>query len=130
MKKFLCTLSILATAAAAFAASAAFPDITLPELKKAIAEKKVVLLDVNGADSYQSGHIPGAISYLAVKDDLAAKLPADKKTLIVAYCGNPQCGAYARAATAAQALGYTNVKHFSEGIDGWKAAKQPTEKAE
>ncbi len=129
MKKILCTLSILLTAATAFAASS-FPDITLPELKKAIADKDVTLLDVNGPESYQAGHIPGALDFVALKDDLAAKLPADKGALIVAYCGNPQCGAYARAATAAQDLGYTNVKHYAGGIDGWKAAGEATEKAE
>jgi rhodanese-related sulfurtransferase len=130
MKKLLLTLSLLLTVAAGAFAASAFPDISLPELKKAIADKNVTLLDVNGPSSYQSGHIPGAMDYLAVKDDLATKLPADKDALIVAYCGNPQCGAYAKAAAAAKALGYTNVKHFADGIDGWKAAKEPTEKAE
>ena len=129
MKKLLLTLSLLAvTVAGAFAATE-FADITLPDLKKAIAAKDVVVIDVNSPDSYKTGHIPGAISYLAVKDDLASKLPANKDTLIVAYCGNPKCGAYAKAATAAKDLGYTNVKHFSGGIDGWKAAGEPTDKA-
>ena len=130
MKKFLCTFGILLTVSAAAFAAAAFPDISLSELKKAIADKSVTLIDANGPGSYESGHIPGALDYTAVKKDLAAKLPADKDALIVAYCGNPQCGAYARAAGAAKGLGYTNVKHFSAGIDGWKAAKEPTEKAE
>ncbi|CAN5756055.1 hypothetical protein BH09VER1_BH09VER1_12710 [soil metagenome] len=129
MKKLLCTLTLLLTAAAGAIAASPFPDISLVDLKKAIADKDVTILDANGTESYDSGHIPGAMNFMVVKDDLAAKLPAKKNALIVAYCGNPQCGAYARAAAAAQALGYTNVKHFSEGIDGWKAAKEPTEKA-
>ena len=37
-------------------------------------------------------------------------------------------GAYARAAEAAQKLGYTNVQHFKPGIAGWKAAGEPTAK--
>jgi rhodanese-related sulfurtransferase len=126
MKKLLCTLSLLLTVSA-FAAST-FPDISLSELKKAIADKNVTILDVNGTESYQSGHIPGAINYVVVKKDLAAKLPSDKGALIVAYCGNPHCSAYAKAATAAKELGYTNVKHFTPGIDGWKAAGEPTDK--
>jgi rhodanese-related sulfurtransferase len=43
----------------------------------------------------------------------------NKTTLIVAYCGGPECGAYKAAADAAAALGYTNIKHYSEGISGW-----------
>ena len=128
MKKLLCTLSLLLVAAATSFAASAFPDISLADLKKAIADKDVTLIDVNGTEKYDQGHIPGAIDYTAVKTDLAAKLPADKDALIVAYCGSPQCGAYARAATAAKELGYTNVKHYSGGIKGWTEAGEPTEK--
>ena len=60
--------------------------------------------------------------------DLAKVLPADKKALIVAYCANPHCGAYARAAEAAAKLGYTNVQHFKPGIQGWVSAGEPTDK--
>jgi rhodanese-related sulfurtransferase len=56
-------------------------------------------------------------------------LPADKAALVVAYCGSPKCGAYKKAANAAVQLGYTNVKHFSGGISGWKSAGEPTEAA-
>jgi len=60
---------------------------------------------------------------------LAKVLPKDKKTLIVAYCGNPKCKAYQAAAKAAEKLGYKNIKHFSPGIAGWKEAGEPTEAA-
>ncbi len=125
MKKLLVTLCAVLIAANAIAGS--FPDISLKELKTAIADKSATIIDVNGAESYKDGHIPGAISYAADKNDLAAKLPADKNALIVAYCGNEHCGAYARAAEAAKSLGYTNVQHFKPGIAGWKAAGEPTE---
>ena len=105
-----------------------FPDITLPELKSAIAAKQVTLLDVNGPVTYANGHIPGAIDFTAHTADLASVLPANKNALIVAYCGNEHCGAYARAAEAARKLGYTNVEHFKPGIAGWKEAGEATEK--
>ena len=98
-----------------------FPDISHDDLKKAIAEKKVILIDVNGSESFKAGHIPGAIDFATNKAELATKLPSDKGALIVAYCGNEQCGAYAAGAKKAAELGYTNVKHFKEGIAGWKA---------
>ena len=126
MKKFLPLLAIVLLCANALATT--FPDISLAELKTAIGTKKVTLLDVNGPVSYANGHIPGAIDFTAHTADLASVLPADKGTLIVAYCGNEQCGAYARAAEAAHNLGYTNVQHFKPGIAGWKSANEPTQK--
>jgi rhodanese-related sulfurtransferase len=126
--KTLLTL-VAALVLAATAAAAQFPDISITELKSAIETKQVVLLDVNGTASYQSGHIPGAIDYTAVKKDLAKILPKDKNALVVAYCGGPACGAYQAAAKAAKDLGYKNVKHLVAGISGWKEAKETLEKA-
>ncbi len=99
-----------------------FPDISHDDLVQAIKDKKVVLLDANGTESYDAGHIPGAIDYSASKDSLAKLLPSDKGALIVAYCGSPSCTAYKAAAEDATQLGYTNVKHLREGISGWKAS--------
>lgn len=126
MKKFLPLLATALLSLNAFAG--AFPDISLADLKAAMAAKKVTLLDVNGPVSYGNAHIPGAIDFTAHTADLAKVLPADKSSLIVAYCGNEHCGAYARAAEAAQKLGYTNVQHFKPGIAGWKEAGEPTQK--
>lgn len=126
MKKFLPLLVTALLSLNAFAGS--FSEISLADLKSAIASNKVTLLDVNGPVTYANGHIPGAIDYTAHTADLATLLPTDKGSLIVAYCGSAQCGAYARAAEAAQKLGYTNVQHFKPGISGWKAAGEATEK--
>lgn len=129
MKKLLLTLSVIGLVAAnAFAGS--FPKISLDDLKAAMAKNEVTILDVNGSATYQAGHIPGAIDFVAEKGELAKKLPADKEALVVAYCGNEQCGAYGSAAEAAKKLGYTNVQHFSPGLAGWKAAGEPLQAAE
>ncbi|HEV8542136.1 MAG TPA: rhodanese-like domain-containing protein [Verrucomicrobiae bacterium] len=112
--------------AAAFAKE--FPDISIPELKKAIAEKKVTVIDVNGTESYQIGHIPSAVDFEKNETRFAKTLPQDKNALVVAYCGGPKCMAYKEAAEAAEKLGYKNVKHLSAGISGWKEAGEKTEK--
>lgn len=127
MKKFVTLIASLLFAAAGFAGSAKIADISQAELQAAIAAKSVVILDVNGSDSYKAGHIPGAIDYIAHKNQLASLLPADKTALVVAYCGSPACHAYAAAADAAVKLGYTNVKHFAPGISGWKQSGAPVE---
>ncbi len=128
--KFLTALLLtLGLASAVFAASSKFPDIKHADLQAAIAHKSVVVLDVNGTDSFKEGRIPGAIDYIANEKKLAALLPKKKDTLIVAYCGNEYCTAYLAAATAAKELGYTNVQHYSPGIDGWKKAGAKIEKS-
>jgi rhodanese-related sulfurtransferase len=126
MKKLLTLLAALFCAASVQAGE--FPDISVAELQTAIKAKKVTVIDVNGSDSFKAGHIPGAIDFDAKDGDIAKALPKDKGALVVAYCGGPDCGAYAAAAKAAQKLGYTNVKHLSAGISGWKDAKAPLEK--
>ena len=113
--------------AAKLATQSEVPSISQVELTKAIADKKVVVIDVNGTDSWKEGHIPTALDFYGTKD-LKSVLPADKGALVVAYCGNEHCGAYKAAASAAMELGYTNVQHFSPGIAGWKKSGAPTEK--
>ena len=107
-----------------------FPDVSISEVAKLAETKKAVIIDVNGTKSYKAGHVPGALDYAAIKDNLASTLPKDKNTLIVAYCGNPKCKAYQAAATAAEKLGYKNVKHMSAGIAGWKESGQKVEKTD
>lgn len=126
MKKLLTLTAALVFAATVYAGE--FPDITIPDLKTAIEARKVVLIDANGTEKWQEGHIPGAIDFASSKDKLASALPADKNTLVVAYCGGPKCKAYQKAAAAAKELGYTNIKHLSAGISGWTKAGEQTEK--
>lgn len=129
MKKILSLLAALAVIPLLALADEAFPSISTEDLKAAIAGKQITLLDVNGSESYSEGHIPGALDFETAGKDLAKILPADKNALIVAYCGNDRCTAYKAGAQAAKKLGYTNVKHYSKGIAGWKKAGEPTAKA-
>ena len=126
MKKLVAALVAVLVTASVFAAE--FPDISIKEVKALTKSKQAVIIDVNGSESYQKGHVPGALNFEAIQDKLASALPADKHALIVAYCGNPKCLAYKEAAEAAAKLGYTNVKHMSAGIMGWKDAGEKMEK--
>ncbi len=126
MKKLLALLAV--TVCAITAQAGEFPDISITEVKAAIEAKKATIIDVNGSESFQKGHVPSAIDFAATKSELAKSLPADKSALVIAYCGSPTCSAYAAAAKAAKELGYTNVKHMSAGISGWMQAGEKTEK--
>ena len=126
MKKLTAVLAAVALAVTVFAGE--FADISIKEVNALTKSKKAVIIDVNGTESYKNGHVPGALDFDVIKANLAAKLPADKDTLVVAYCGNPKCTAYQAAAKAASKLGYKNIKHMSAGIAGWKEAKMTLEK--
>lgn len=126
MKKLLTLCAVALISVSVYAAH--YPDITISDLKAAMAAKSVTLLDANGTDSFKEGHIPGAINFESSKGDLAKVLPKDKNALVVAYCGGPQCQAYQSAAKAAEKLGYKNVKHLKAGISGWHDAGEKMEK--
>ena len=96
--------------------------ISLKDLKTAMANGSVTLLDCNGAQTFSRYHISGAIHLDANKDGLAALLPAQKDALIVSYCGNENCPKYKHGVEAAAKLGYTNIKYFEPGISGWMDA--------
>ena len=126
MKKILGLLSAFVLATVVIAGE--YPDLSIKELKTSIESKQVTVIDVNGTESFEKGHIPGAIDFEANEEKLATLLPKDKNALIVAYCGGAKCMAYKQAAKKAEALGYKNVKHLSAGIAGWKEAGEKTEK--
>lgn len=105
---------------------AAYEKISYDDLKKAIEEKKVFLVDCNGDKSYAEGRIPSALNCKAA--DFDAKLPTDKAALIVAYCGSEKCTAWKGGASKLSKLGYTNIKNFEGGLKGWTAAGGTLEK--
>lgn len=120
------SLTVLAPLAQAEAVKA--PEVSLDEFKKIVATKSATIIDVNSEQMYKDGHVPGAISFAKNEGKLAQALPQDKNAPIVAYCGGPKCTAWEEAASEAQKLGYTNVKHFKGGIKTWKDSGQQVEK--
>ncbi len=127
MKKI---IALIAVILAVNVQAGEYPDISITDLEKAIKAGKVVVIDVNGKNSQtKRGVIPTAVAFSNAKA-LAKQLAKTKKdTLVVAYCGGPSCSAYKKGATAAEALGFKNVKHLSAGISGWlKAGKKLAKK--
>ena len=121
MRPLALLLAFLLGTAAALAAEK-FPVIAREDLVQAMAAGPITLIDANGSSSFRNGRLRGAIDYAARKADLAQVLPTDKGALIVAYCGSEACPSWRAAATAAAALGYTNVRHFKAGLAGWRQA--------
>ena len=98
-----------------------YPEISYPQLRKAMDAGQVFLIDANSTESYSKGHIPLAKS-IYNPAFLEAQLPVLKNYPIAVYCGGPQCTTWHKAADFAVARGYTSVMHFKGGLKGWKAA--------
>lgn len=121
--KSLIVATVVAISSHVFAADCSkdsnYPIVSKAELQKIVEKKTAVILDVNPSESYQKSHVPGAIHFESIEKNFASSLPADKSAEIVAYCGSKMCTAWKKAAEMACQLGYTNIKHFKEGIAGW-----------
>ena len=62
------------------------PRISLSDFKKQHDQDRVLVIDTRSAESYRSGHIPGAISVpLSAWTEHLPRLKATRKP-IVAYC--------------------------------------------
>lgn len=92
------------------------------ELKQAVKENKVTLLDVRPTDEYQAGHIDGAIN-LPI-ESLTLSLPdfSHPKPIVV-YCRGPYCLWSYEAVEALQAKGLF-ASRMPEGYPEW-ALLQP-----
>jgi rhodanese-related sulfurtransferase len=117
-------LSLLIASNAALAANdcadvSQFGEVSRQELSKLVESKTAFVVDVNSAESFKKNHVPTAIHYGSNEKNFIEMLPRDKNTLIVAYCGGPQCTAWQSAAKAACKAGYTQIKHYKGGISGW-----------
>jgi rhodanese-related sulfurtransferase len=86
-------------------------------------KKGVMIIDSRpAARQYDPGHIPGAINIPDSQfDKMVDKLPADKATLLLFYCGGLECMLSHNSAFKAEKLGYTNIKVYPAGSPEWKA---------
>jgi Rhodanese-related sulfurtransferase len=98
-----------------------FNFISTEELAKGIQDKSLVVVDCNRPETYQNGHIPTAL-YMNSSVPDAKVLPKDKNANLVFYCKNPKCMASHEGAKFALSQGYTKVRVYPLGIDGWEQA--------
>jgi len=90
-------------------------------IKKLQDEKaNFMLIDARPKRMFDKGAIPGAVNISDSEfDQHVAKLPADKATPLIYYCGGLECVLSNKSADKARKLGYSNVKTFVEGYPEW-----------
>jgi rhodanese-related sulfurtransferase len=108
------------------------PSITADELLRKIEEgDDFVLLDALAPMAYAHSHLPGAINLppSAVDRTVVERRIPDQNAEIIVYCANPNCEDSIATAQRLQALGYTNVHHYTGGKNEWRDAGLPLERA-
>jgi rhodanese-related sulfurtransferase len=102
--------------------------INRQDLERLIDSGSVTVVDALPADYYDQQHLPGAINLVdADVADRAAELLPDKSAAIVTYCSNAACGNSQAVANRLEALGYTAVRKYRDGIQDWVEAGLATE---
>lgn len=101
--------------------------ISREELKEKLSTgDALTLVETLPAFMYHAGHLPGALNLPpdAVVSCAASVLP-DKEAEIIVYCQNAETAACLTAARQLAALGYSDVRAYVEGKQGWVTAGLP-----
>jgi tetratricopeptide (TPR) repeat protein len=96
---------------------------------KSLLDRGVPFVDVRGDDSWNDGHIPGAV-HLYLKagfNEAGLSAVVAKDQAVVVYCQGPRCLLSSKACTKAVAWGFGKVHYFRDGFPSWKAAGYPIE---
>ncbi|MEV0032204.1 rhodanese-like domain-containing protein [Nocardia sp. NPDC050793] len=103
--------------------------IARDELARELETGSVTVIDALPAEYYAKGHLPGALNLVeADVEAKASQLLPNKDAAIVTYCSNPACANSTQVAAKLEALGYTNVRKYREGIQDWTEAGFPVER--
>ncbi len=110
-------------------AAPSFPAVKCEELKKMIDSKAPDILVVSNdpQESYDEGHIPGAVSFpWATKLKLPVTLPRNKTLILYCSCAHEEDST--DIAEKLSQMGYRNIKVLEGGFLKWMELKYPVEK--
>lgn len=98
--------------------------IEADELRKILSgEPSARVINVLDEDVYREKHIPGTINIPVGESDFVNKVEnqvADKSKPVVVYCANTECNASDKAAEKLEASGFSDVRDFAAGTEGWE----------
>ena len=92
-------------------------------IKQLIDDKaSVMLVDSRPTRVFDKGAIPTAVNIPDTEfDKHVDKLPKDKATPLIFYCGGLECVLSNKSADKARQLGYTDIKTYPEGYPEWSS---------
>jgi len=100
------------------------------QLKQMMDQDAVIVVDVLGAEAYDSFHLPGAIN-VPVGDDFEEQIREavpDQHQPVAVYCLDEACNASPTAARRMESLGYDRVYDYAAGKLDWRQAGLPVER--
>jgi rhodanese-related sulfurtransferase len=103
--------------------------ITRDELRAAIEDGSVTVVDALPAVPFGQRHLPGALNVVAEDSDTEVRgaLP-DTAAAIVTYSTDEHCTRGPELAARLRDLGYTDVRTYDGGIEDWIAAGLPVDR--
>jgi rhodanese-related sulfurtransferase len=101
-------------------------SISARDLSDLLPSRRVLIVDVNAPARWAAAHVPGARNLDPVQFN-SSDLPAELDRPLVFYCSNFMCRKAPLAARRAKAMGYTDVRVMSAGIQGWLGDGLPVE---
>lgn len=81
-----------------------------------------VLLDVRGDEEFDEEHIPNALSAPLGHMGVSIECCVRKSAQIIVYSANRDCTASVEGVKRLVGMGFKDVLHFNDGIQGWKDA--------
>ena len=108
-------------------------DLEIDDVKKArqlFNSGTALFVDARSRDSYEDGHIPGAVSLPLREFDAHIEAFMNRhppEQSIVTYCSGRTCEDSHELAQLFLASGFLNVKVFIDGFPGWEAEGYPIE---
>jgi rhodanese-related sulfurtransferase len=97
------------------------PDIVdFGDLEEAVGTNAWIIVDVREPHEFAAGHVPNALNMPMSSFDPKA-LPEGKPVVLVCQSGGRSRNALGRA----RAIGREDVRHFAEGMNGWRSHNGP-----
>jgi rhodanese-related sulfurtransferase len=110
---------------------AILPPVGLDEVRRALADPEVVVIDAQGDGGFERAHLPGAVD-ISLDDVIgqAEGVVGDRSRRVVVYCTDLRCLGSEFVGTQLVEAGYTNVGRFPGGVAEWQEAGMPIETLE
>lgn len=99
------------------------PPVDVDELRAALDDPNVVVIDAQGVGRFDAEHIAGAIDFGL--DDVVAQAAEHIGALdrpVVLYCSDLECVGSEYVGTLLVQAGYSNVRRYPDGLAGWRDA--------
>jgi rhodanese-related sulfurtransferase len=106
------------------------PDtISREELRSAIDDATVTVVDALPPAPFARRHLPGAVNVVAEDpDERVRDLLPNRATSIVTYSTDQACTRGPQLAERLRRLGYPDVRSYEGGIEDWVAPGYPIER--